>query len=88
MWFIDGPEHGHDILVLRLRDEFSQESNIIQRALSVGEAHGTIKHIDGAEFAGMVPSILTARESVEIEINAKAVLARPSNRLEEVPGEL
>lgn len=44
----------HDVAVLRLRDEFGDGADVVDRALRVRDSHNAIKEIDLARLAGVV----------------------------------
>ena len=82
--FVGYSEHNHNIAILGLRDEFGNYPNIIQGSLCICQSHRSVKHVDRTELPRVVPAILTARERVEVEIDANAVFTSPLNRLQEV----
>lgn len=51
---VDDTENGDDVLVLGLRDELGEDTNIIQHALSVRDTHRAIHEIDLTAFTGVV----------------------------------
>lgn len=46
--FVEDTEHGYDVLVLGLRNEFGEGANVVERALGVGDSHRAVQPIDGA----------------------------------------
>lgn len=85
--FICDTKHRDNVLVLRLRYEFSDNPDVIQGPLGVRNTHRTEKHINSADLARMVPAILAARKGMQVEVNTNTILASPLNCLEEVASE-
>jgi len=85
--FVQNAKHRHDILILWLRDELSQDSNIVERPLGIGVAHRSIQPTDRSQTTRVIPTVLTSWDSMEVEIDSKTVFACPSNRFEEVANE-
>jgi len=82
--FIDKAEHLDDGSIFRLRNELGKGADIVKTALSVGETHDARHPVDGTEFARVVPSVLTTRGIVEVQVDSETVLAGPLDRLENV----
>ena len=81
---IQNSEYGHHILILGLRDEFGKNANIIKRALRIGISHWAVQKVDGANFAGMVPTVLTTWDSVKVKVDPESILASPFNGFQEI----
>ena len=84
---VSDTEHGNDISIFWLRDEFSNNADVVQGPLCVRNTHRTEKHINSADLARMVPAILAARKGMQVEVNTNTILASPLNCLEEVASE-
>lgn len=84
---VQDAEHRDDILVLRLRDEFRQDANVIERPLRVHVTSRSPQEIGLAKSSGMVPPVLRSRDSVQIEVDPETVFTRPLDGLEEVAAE-
>jgi hypothetical protein len=74
----------HDISVLGLRNELGKAAKSFERTLSIGDAHNTGHPIDASRLSTVVPSVLRARQGVQIEFNPDTVLSAPRNGLQEV----
>ena len=85
--FVDNTKHRDDIRVLRLGSKLGEDTDVVERSLSVGVAHSTVQPADciRTKPARVIPAVLTSRDSVEVKVNSNAVLARPFDTLEEVP---
>lgn len=83
--FINDPKHWHDGLPLRLRNELSDDADIVEGTLCVCHAHHAIHEIDEPQFSGVVISVLRARDSVEIEVDSKTIFTGPAKDLQDVP---
>lgn len=81
---VDDGKHGHDVLVLRLTDEFGEGTDIVERALGIRDAHDSIEEVDRAQLARMVVPVLTPWHGVQVEVDSESVLARPGDGEEEV----
>ena len=85
--FIHDTKVRHDVPVLGLGNELGKDANVVEPTLGIGHTHDTAEEVDGAESARVVPPVLRAGQSVQVEVDAETVLARPLNGLEEVlPG--
>ena len=82
---VGNSEHGNNVLVLRLRDKLSKNSNVVKRTLGVRKSHRSIQHVDRAELARVVPAVLTAGKRVQVEVDTDAVFASPLDGFQEVP---
>ena len=51
---IHDTEQRYEVLILLLRDELGDDADVLERALSVGDAHDAVHEVDQAEPAGMV----------------------------------
>jgi len=47
--FIGDTKEGDDILVLRLADEFGEDTDVCERSLSIGNTHDAIEHVNRAK---------------------------------------
>ena len=83
---VNDTEHSDNILILRLGNELGENTNVIKRPLRVGVTHRSIQHIDCTELSRMIPTVLTARERVEIKVDADTIFASPLDSLQEVSG--
>lgn len=84
---VQDTEHGYDILVLRLRDELSKRTNDVEGPLSVGVSHRSVKETSSAQTTGVIPTVLTTWDSVEIQIDSKTVFSSPLDAFEEISDE-
>jgi hypothetical protein len=82
--FVRDAKHGDDVFVLGLRDEFGDDTDIVESTLSIGKTHRAVQKTNSTKFARVVPAVLTAGNSVEIEIDTDTVFPCPLNRLQEV----
>ena len=82
--FVEDGKHGDHIFVLILRDELGQSANDVEGPLGVGDTHDSVEEVDAAELARVVVAVLGSGDGVQIEIDAKSVLASPFERFEEV----
>ena len=78
-------EHHDNITVLRLGDELGDDTDVVECALCVGDTHRTVQNIDLTNPSRVVPAILRARKSVQIQVHTKTILASPLNGLQQVP---
>ena len=83
--FVDDTEHRNDVPVLRLGDKLGEDTNVIQSTLSIGDTHRSVEVVDGTKPSRVVPTVLTTRNSVQIEVNTDTVFPSPLNSLQEVP---
>lgn len=67
-----------------MRNELHQYTDVLYRALSVGNTHGTVEKINRAQATRVVQTILRAGSSMELEQNAKTVFACPLECLESI----
>lgn len=87
LWLIQDAEHGYDIFVLGLRDELCKDSDVVERALSVGVSHRTVQKVDCSEASRVIPAVLASGDGVQIKIDAQAVFACPFDSLQEISKE-
>ena len=85
--FVQDTEHGDDVLILRLGDELSERANDVQGPLSVGVSHRPVQEASSAQTTGVIPTVLTTWDSVEVQIDAKTVLSSPLDAFEEISDE-
>jgi len=82
--FVHDREHCYDVLVLRLRDELGDDTDVIKGSLGVGVAHRTIQPSDISATSGVSPGVLRAGSSMQIQVDANAIFARPFDGLQNV----
>lgn len=82
---VQNTEHGDDVLPLRLRDEFRDDTNVVEGALSVGETHDTVEEVVLAGLSTMVVSVGRSGDVVEVEIDTDTVLPAPLEDSDNVP---
>ena len=51
-------EHGNDVDVLRLADEFYKDPNVIESSLGVRESHRAIQEVEGAFLSRVIESCM------------------------------
>lgn len=49
--FVDDTEHGDEVAVLRLRNELSQDADVVEGAFGVGETHIAVEEVYRGESA-------------------------------------
>jgi hypothetical protein len=86
---VQDAKHWNDVLVLVLHDELGERADDVERPLGVGDAHLAVEEARALERsreepARVVPSVLRAGNGMEVEVDAKAILPCPFDRLEEV----
>lgn len=79
------PEYGDHILILRLGNEFSDDTNVIEATLRVCVSHWPVKESNGAETTRMIPAVLASRHSVQVKVDPQTVFPRPFDGLQEIP---
>jgi hypothetical protein len=67
--FIDDTEYSYDVTILGLRYEFCQDADVVKGSLSIGVTHRTVEEVDCSVTAGMVPTILTARNGMKVKVD-------------------
>ena len=75
---IERAKRGHDVAVLGLGDKLGEDADVLERALRVRDAHRAKEEVDRAEPARVVQPVLRARRGVQLEQDAEAVLAGPT----------
>lgn len=86
--FIRNPEHGYDTAIFGLGNEFCDDADVIQGALSICKTHRSHEHVDGAKLSRMIPAILRARKRMVVKIDTNSVFPCPLYGLEKVSADL
>jgi len=85
---VDEAVESYDVLVAVLGEEFGQLSMNIQSPLGVGGTFRAANPVDLSIPSTVVPSVLTSRHAMEVELHAKSILACPLNAAKEItPGD-
>lgn len=72
------------VRILLLRDELHEDTHVVQPSLTVRQAHDAVQEVDLTLLPRVVEAVLRAGQGVQVEVDAKAVLARPLERLQSV----
>ena len=82
---VQDAEHGHNILPFGLRNELRDDANVVERSLSIGEAHDSIEEVVLACLATVVVGVGGAGYGVEVEVNADTIFPAPLEDTDNVP---
>ena len=68
--FVHEAENSDHILILRLGNEFSNDTNVIEATLRVCISHWPIEESNGAKTTRVVPAVLASGHSVHIKVDS------------------
>mgnify|MGYP007051645246 CR=1 FL=1 len=86
---VEDAEHHNNILPLRLRDELGEDTDVVERALSVGVTHSAIEEVEFASLATVVVSCVECQATFVLGFCRCLPLADPGtawrSRLTRIP---